>query len=217
MNIRERSVDEQVGAVEAETAAVRNRVGEDLQALGEKLTPAHVKEDVKAEAKEAMVYARDTAMEKVSEAKDRVEDVVQEAGRATLDFAERNRVPLALIGAGLGWLVASQGRSEGRLRRRGASVFSGTTRDQAEATAFRWGRRSREVARENSLAMAAISVAAGLGVGLALPRTRREEELLRPARRRLLGQARGAAEEVGQTMKAAAREIHHQLDEPLKH
>lgn len=265
MNTREGSKEREMDIAEAEAEAARTRVEADLQALGDKLTPENIKEGIKAEAKEAVTHAKEATMERVTEMKETMTDAVSGAGRETLHFAQRNPIPLALIGAGIGWLLATRSRREPRLYRRGARVYSGDTGEMGERAYSREpvqraehavheraekgrqlvhegaergrqlfhggaergrqlghqarervthvGQRSREYARESPLAMGALSLAAGLGVGLALPTTRREEELLRPARERLVGQARGTAEDLKQT----ARDIKDKLGEPITH
>jgi uncharacterized protein YjbJ (UPF0337 family) len=291
MNTGDRSKEQEIRTVEANAEAARTRVGEDLQALGDKLTPEHIKEEIKTDAKEAVIQAKDAALEKVSD----VKEVVSGAGRSTLYFAERNAIPLALIGAGLGWLLATRSRREGRLHRRGSNVYSGETREtgysapletsesysmpletsesysmpletsesssapletsessgalletrergfgrapvmraqrlmhegaekgrqmghQAQERVSRLTRRSRDYAKQSPLAMGALSLAAGLGVGLALPTTRKEEELFGPAREKLTGQARGTAEQLKETVKDTAREIKDKLSESMTH
>jgi hypothetical protein len=66
---------------------------------------------------------------------------------------------------------------------------------------------SRHAAETHPLAVGAVAVAAGLGVGLLLPSTRREDELLGPPRERLLSEAREAAQEWKQTAKDTARSV----------
>jgi ElaB/YqjD/DUF883 family membrane-anchored ribosome-binding protein len=74
--------------------------------------------------------------------------------------------------------------------------------------------RSRDFASENPLAVGAAILAAGVGIGMLLPETRRENQLLGPTRDRLIGQARGIAQEVrgtagqlGETTRTAASEV----------
>jgi len=70
-------------------------------------------------------------------------------------------------------------------------------------------RASREFAAANPLALAFGTLWAGVGVGLLLPSTSREDELLRPARTRIrgaLGDARRAAEDVTNVAKDTLRD-----------
>jgi ElaB/YqjD/DUF883 family membrane-anchored ribosome-binding protein len=81
--------------------------------------------------------------------------------------------------------------------------------DSARAQLTHAGRRSVDYADENPLLIGALAVAAGVGVGLALPATRRENELLGETRDRLLGDARGLIGEA----REAAREVQRQARE----
>src|SRR5688572_13307479 len=83
------------------TDETRNRISDDLRAIGEKLSPQHIKEELK-----------DATVGKLRDAKDSMSD----AGRATVGYARQNAIPLALIGAGVGWLLASR-RNGGREQR----------------------------------------------------------------------------------------------------
>jgi ElaB/YqjD/DUF883 family membrane-anchored ribosome-binding protein len=191
---------------EAGTEQTRGRIGDDLRALGEKLTPENIKQEVKTEAKQAIAQAKDTAKEGVTR-----------AGRATASFAKSNAVPLALIGAGLGWLFVSR-------RQRRAPEFEGAEYDErpelaerAEWRVRRASQRSREFAEDNPLAVGAMAVAAGVGVGLLLPATRKEAELMGSARDRLVDEARETAREIGQKARETAQELKQTVSEPTHH
>src|SRR5687768_5995051 len=99
----------EVRSLEAGAEETRSRIGEDLQAIGDKLTPQNITKEIKTEAKEALVQAKDAAVDKLRD----VKDTVGEAGRTTARFAGRNAMPLALIGAGVGWLIATRPRNGG--------------------------------------------------------------------------------------------------------
>lgn len=127
--------------LEAEIDQTRHAISGDLRTLGERLDPAHLKE----EAKEVMVEAKNVAVETLHEAKtvatdtyrevkedamntvsekvDQFRDNVRVAERETVDFLRENAVPLALIGAGVGWFFATrrnrERRWEGDYRARG--------------------------------------------------------------------------------------------------
>jgi len=64
-----------------------------------------------------------------------------------------------------------------------------------------------EFANDNPLAVGAIAVAAGVGVGMLLPSTQPENRLLGDTRTQLVSQAREAAQRVGRTAKEAAQEL----------
>lgn len=89
------------------------------------------------------------------------------------------------------------------------------TRDQLQTSARRARDASREFAEDNPLAVALATLVTGIGVGLLLPRSQREDRLLRPVRERVgrfVDDARQAAEEVGD----AARETAQQTAQALR-
>lgn len=78
-------------------------------------------------------------------------------------------------------------------------------------------RRTRDFAHENPMAMGALAIAAGVGVGMLLPMTRPENQLMGPTRDRLLGEARTTARRVTRTARETAGEIKDVLTEtPLR-
>jgi hypothetical protein len=295
-----------VAEIEAEIDQTRNAISGDLRTLGERLDPAHLKE----EAKEVIVEAKNVAVETLHEAKDvatntfrevkdnavnAVSDKVDEirenvyaAERQTLSFLRENALPLALIGAGVSWFLANRRSSERRWddygrgddnwrypprrgfhplddARSGASRLAGGARErasQARSQAGDWadsagnragdvanrvrgyaerefdqvgnaarnaeqrltetayrardfaGRElreardySRQMTETHPLAVGAAAVAAGIGIGLLIPSTRPEQELLGPRRERLFGDAKDAAQQIAQSAKHAAREV----------
>jgi hypothetical protein len=105
-------------------------------------------------------------------------DTVREktaAGATRLwDLARDHPLPALTVGLGLGWLVVDAMRQAGARRARGGL---------------------RELVEERPLAVGAASLAVGLLAGLALPATRREDELLGDARDEMLESARAAGRE----------------------
>jgi hypothetical protein len=65
----------------------------------------------------------------------------------------------------------------------------------------------QELGRENPLAIGALALAAGVGVGLLLPSTQREDELLGSARDRMVGQVTGSVEGLKRTAKGTAHDV----------
>jgi ElaB/YqjD/DUF883 family membrane-anchored ribosome-binding protein len=64
-----------------------------------------------------------------------------------------------------------------------------------------------DFANENPLAVGAAALAVGVGVGLLLPPTRREDEVLGQARDRLVGELRGSVDGMGRAVKRTADEV----------
>jgi ElaB/YqjD/DUF883 family membrane-anchored ribosome-binding protein len=86
-----------------EVERTRARVAADVDAIGNKVSP----ENVKYQAKQRIVQAKD-------EAKQRVVRSTRRAGRSLADSARDNPLPLVLVGAGLGWLVYNARQSARR-------------------------------------------------------------------------------------------------------
>jgi ElaB/YqjD/DUF883 family membrane-anchored ribosome-binding protein len=266
--------------IESDINQTRSAITSDIQELSQKLEPERLKEQakgaisdaadhIKSEAREAITEAKDAAVEKFHDVKDAaigtVTDTVQSVGgevrhaaHETWGFARRNAVPLAFIGVGAAWLIASNRRgprsrdpydprgewqrdsrlasgvqqAEDTLRdgfARGNGKVKSTARrlttqardlgERAEHTLHDGSARARdfaehewervrssstELARENPLALGAIALAAGVGVGLLLPSTDKEDELLGPVRERLVSDARDTARELGSAAKDVA-------------
>jgi hypothetical protein len=77
---------------------------------------------------------------------------------------------------------------------------------QARTQADRAGQSFGDAMRENPLAVGAMAVALGAAVGLALPSTRKEDELMGEARDRLVDEARDAARQTAQRVQHVAEE-----------
>jgi len=75
------------------------------------------------------------------------------------------------------------------------------------------GRQARDFSADNPLAVGLFALAAGIGVGLLLPATRRERELLGDTRERWVGSARRTASELGRSVQRGASELKGALSE----
>ncbi|MET0411598.1 MAG: hypothetical protein ABW217_09885 [Polyangiaceae bacterium] len=103
--------------IEPDISQTRSAISSDNEEPGQKLDPDRLKE----QAKGALSEAKDAAVQKYEEVrqaavdtvKDTVESVggeVRHAAHETWGFARRNAVPLAFIGIGAAWLIASSRR-----------------------------------------------------------------------------------------------------------
>jgi hypothetical protein len=177
-------------------------------------------------------------------------ETAREYGSTITETIQRNPMPAALIGAGLGWLwwnVRQQSSSEsihpgratydyssryetpysyetqpagastlrdtaekakdrvehvaGQVQQK-ASDMGASVRHQAERATDSFGRWMHE----NPLAVGAMALALGAAVGMAIPETRQEQQLMGDARDRLTEQARQTAQEVKQKVQAVAQE-----------
>jgi ElaB/YqjD/DUF883 family membrane-anchored ribosome-binding protein len=75
---------------------------------------------------------------------------------------------------------------------------------------------SRRVSDDNPLAVGMAAIAAGIGVGLLLPQTEPERELLGSKRDELLGDAKQTLSEMGQTAKDTARDVKNTLSNSVQ-
>jgi len=303
--------------IEAAIGDTRNALTDDIKALSDKTSPAHLKQEAKqaiknakdnvlekaaekgAEVKDRALEIKDIAVEKAVEAKDIAVEKAHEAGEAISEavdevaeqtrhasevawrFTVDNALPLGLIGLGAGLLiansrsqstrvsrpdvewgdeldesdypadnlafatdaypaparrVATSPRGSGKstaLKKAGSRLRDNTrsaydkagrglvqaehrladsaisARDAVQDRLQRVGQASRDFAQANPLALAFGTLLAGVGVGLLLPSTPREDRLLQPARSRIrtaIGTARDAADEVTQAAKQTAQD-----------
>lgn len=143
-------------------------------------------------AREASARAKGRAGQWMDEAQHRVNDV---AGQVR-NFAERERDH-----------VGSMARdAEQRLSASANRARDFAVREFDEVREF-----SRRTTETHPLAVGAAALAAGIGVGLLLPATRHEREVLGTRRDRLIDEARDAAQEWSQTARTAARGVKETL------
>jgi ElaB/YqjD/DUF883 family membrane-anchored ribosome-binding protein len=197
----------------------------------------HETRELVDEAKEAVVEklreVKANALESMNETMHEVGASARRAGEASYGYARANAIPLAMIGLGIGWLaMASRGRRHSesaftgrmeRLERPGEPSSRAAHRvekgvESARQRARELGHRARDgferaehtavdFGRENPLAIGALALAAGVGVGLLLPSTQREDELLGAARDRMLGEVTGSVEGLKRTARGTAHDM----------
>jgi len=143
---------------------------------------------VTEQAREKASYLADQAREKASDISHRTHDALHSARETISDVGEQ-----------VGDRVSHAARY---------------ARDQAmhatevvQRTANRAGEQVTELYEENPLALGAVALAAGLVGGLALPSTRREDELIGPARDKIVDKAKDIGREVAQAGKEVARTV----------
>lgn len=111
-NQRNKSPEE----IEAEIAATRERIGQDIDELSSRVSPERLRE----QAQGTLTGVQETVMNKVNDVTQTVGARAQEASSGLIDMIKSNPVPAALIGLGVGLLaaggatVAGSGRSSSR-------------------------------------------------------------------------------------------------------
>jgi ElaB/YqjD/DUF883 family membrane-anchored ribosome-binding protein len=255
LDINDKSSDD----LRADVERTRERLSQDVEALGAKLSP----DNMKAEAKRAIKRP-------VRRGTNELRNGVNSATDSVSSFVGSNPLPIALIGVGVGWLIwnartrpkggvdyAMRGRAEvyddygedddstvrgaeGQLKRLRHQVHDGVTTikdgvtnikrsagvqarrarekvDELESTAREQLNRAVDVAErgfeERPLLLGAVALGAGLAVGLGIPATQSENQLIGQYRDKLmarakdgLGELRGKAEGAAQRTYEAAKE-----------
>jgi len=190
----DRSPDEILAGIER----TRSELDSTLSAIEHRLTPGQLVD-------QGLDYLRHSG----------ANEFVQNLGGSV----KHNPMPVALVGIGLAWLMAA-GRSSGqsqawssesatgsakqKMTQAGESISQAaqTARDrlsQATSGARQQYERVRggydSIVREQPLALGAIGVAIGAALAAAVPRTRKEDELMGAASERLTERAKQAGKE----------------------
>lgn len=160
-------------------------------------------------------FARDTSGEGQSaleRGKERVGDMASRGKEQVEDLASRGRERAGEIAS-----RAKEGAREvrGRLQER-ASALGHRVSDFGHDARVRFERaqhRTRDFAHENPFALAGLAIAAGVGIGLALPASTTEKRLLGPTRGRLMSEARGYLGEARETASRTAQAAREAVDE----
>ncbi len=265
--------------IESEIVRTRSAISDDIRALGEKLSPEHLKQeakevlrDAKEEAANMLRNAKDHAIESVTDTVHELSDRARRAGTAATGFASTHAVPLTLLGLGAGWLMLSlrhqrmmsegsrsmyhrnasnqtggSARGDGNhlldsarervgefadhaaaqidsaranvkeavsdlshraaeLTHRASDTVASVSHDASEQ-ARRASAAARDFTHENPFAVGALALAAGVGVGLLLPSTPAENNLMGASRDRLVGDARYTADRMRHMAQDAASEL----------
>jgi hypothetical protein len=86
------------GAIRAEIRETRERMGDTIEEIGERLNPNRLKEQVKDNIRDATIGRVETMAQNVV-------DRAQETRRTFANTIRENPIPSAMVGIGLGWLV----------------------------------------------------------------------------------------------------------------
>lgn len=240
--------------IEREIEETRARMSNNIDELGDRLSP----DNLKHEAKSAIRHAAQGAVSNVGEQ-------ARRTGSRLVDVIRENPLPVIAFGAGVTWLLTQRSNSDisgdqmaryaytGPDRRQGwekgsgikgrvgeavsgvkesvseiasgikgragevASDVGGLTARAQERVGELGGQARRQTLRiktnlehtatENPLMLAIGATVAGLVLGLLLPGTERENEMMGPARDQLMDRAEKTAERVKDAATEAGREV----------
>lgn len=249
--------------LKSDAADTRQRLADDVDAIGAKVSPANLKK----EAKEAVT---DMGRKAVSEVQSVAQEAVNQTQKFSASFTQvvrENPIPAVMVGAGLGWLVyRAATRSRPKQSAYGASIynqssfgesnynpstggaygastaggFAQSTKeafsearhklegaagdvkqktldvaqnaqrharelgDQARHQASDMGHQIEHSYQENPLLFGAVTIGAGLALGLVLPRTRVEDQLVGEQRDNLVDQVKHKAEAKAKELERSA-------------
>jgi ElaB/YqjD/DUF883 family membrane-anchored ribosome-binding protein len=157
------------------------------------------------------------------------------------NFVSENPGPSLLIGAGLAWLFVNRERAKSEVLHKRLADKASTAREATSSTLSDARKQTGEklveardyssekisnaktkaqyhyesLRRDNPLALGAIALAGGLAIGLMLPSTRREDEVMGETRDSLMDQARRIVEEARDAAVAALRSGSEDVQEKL--
>jgi hypothetical protein len=247
-----------IGTLREDIEETRQRIAGEIEAIGERLTPAHAKEV----AMEKIVEMKERAIDSVRSSIRNAARTTQDAGAHLGSAARENPIPTAMVCLGAGWLlykaverarepqlemnfegfespvpIEDEGnriREMARSTRDRITSATGSARERvgraahvvrersgALATRGREGavvawHRSQGAYEQNPLAFGAGAVLVGLGIGMLLPPTEREDRLLGERRERVLERARGAAREAKDVALESVKERVRQARESAR-
>lgn len=225
--------------IEREIERTRERMSNNIDALGDKLSP----DNLKQQAKDAIAgKARDVAAS--------VGDQARQTGSRALDFITENPLPMAAVTLGAIWLFTMRKGSQGAVSgdRMARFAYTGPERrepngparlgrrliDRAESVRQTVGEKAHSASQrageltqrarhargglertmqENPLALVAGAAVIGLALGMLLPETEPERRTMGPARDQLADRVSDVAGRVKDAAVEAGREVKDQIKE----
>ena len=205
------SLTDEALAVRRQMAETRAEMAQTIEQLETRLDPKLLEEKAKTVAYDATIGKAKTMVSRTS--------------NGIVDSIKANPVPLALTALGLGWLIVNARAPQAQARvvsaigdktddlKQQATDLAQTAQAKARDVAHQAQARGREVETSavrvfdaNPLAIGLGVAAVGLVLGLAVPTTQKENELLGPARDRLAHEALGKAQDLAHKALDTANE-----------
>ena len=228
--------DENTEQLRAGIEDTRAEMSQTINEIQERLSPENVLDQVKEKVRDATIGKVERAMNKVGETISEVAEpvgevlnsagsTIKETGRSAAGVINRNPIPVALIGLGIGMLAIrafrkgngydyydrshtelgqtqyTTGGTLNQVKETASDLAHRSTEalndlgTRAKDTASSFGNRFGQVLRENPLAVGAVAIAAGTAVGLVLPTTKFESEYIGETSERFVDKAQEVARE----------------------
>jgi len=166
---------DRTAGIESDIEMTRNRMGEGIEAIGEKFRPERIKQQTK----------------------DAVSRKTREAGASLWRTAKENPVPTAIVALGLALLFKARSK-----QRNGTG--ENVAHDTAEK-AKRTGHRLQNFFERNPVIAGAGAVVVGAAVGALLPSTEKENRIMGHTRDELVREAKDIASQAQDTFKEQTR------------
>ncbi len=167
----------------------------------------------------ALGSAVDRAQATVGNVASRAGDLAGRAGDAVGDAAgqvgETTGDLLGQVGETASGIVGQIGDTAGNIAS-GTAAAAGNLAEQAQYRAMRLEDSFQRVLRTNPLAVGAVTLALGTAIGLALPQTQRENQLMGEARDTVLERAQALAQETVEKVQHVATEAKETVTETVK-
>jgi len=198
----------QVKVLKVDIQDTRSQIGDTLQALEERLSPANLAADAAAAAKARASHTMEHMMTTASEKMNDLAERTRETAQGVVDSVRDNPWPAVVVGAGLGYLLyrrfgaSGLGREAGFNRRYDDARASVRTFETGSAQrVIRDARRGASSAaaltgqmmRDNPLAFGIAAMAIGAAIGLSAPETETENQWLGETRDAVVDRARELA------------------------
>jgi hypothetical protein len=195
--------EQRVQEIRSDIEQTRDDLSETVDAIQDRLRPSNV-----------MARAASATTEKAKDVAQSAADTAEEwwdssGGRSLVDHIRAHPVPAAMAGIGLAWLAFSNGRSTNRYSYRttsGSRIGTQDSMTRARHTLDRERARLETTVQQYPLAVGAAAFIVGMSVGMAVPETERENELLGEARDNAVQRAQEAASGAVERVKEAAAE-----------
>lgn len=239
------------GVIEQDIARTREQMSGTVGKIEERLSSSHIKE----QAKESIRQTTSNKVNKMKNAASRMGQSIgqsaKESGTNVVNAVKSNPIPVAMISAGVAWLMFSRtggpqaiaersaglkeqageltekarskaGDLSGQIRETGseyaakvsesAGRFAGTARERASMAMSRF----EQMIDENPLGVTLWSVAIGALLGLSIPESRKEKEMMGSASETLLARAKETAQRTIQKAQHAAERAVQTAGEEFK-
>ena len=235
------SGEERPEEIRSDIEQTRTELSETIDAIQERLSPEHLKEQATSAVREATVGKAEQAVSSATE-------TARGTGARMLETIKQNPLPAALAGIGIGWLVMKSrsgasggqasgqaagqlpqkvgetvsqaqeraGQMAGQVQERAGEMVSSAQETAGQVASQTQGQVQR-LLQESPLAVGGVALALGAAVGLALPETQQEHQIMGQTRDRLMEQAKATAKETQEKVQHVAEEAQKAATEEAKH